>query len=88
MGLSYDSDRLMTDASYNVTIGSTYFNHLLGWNGSVPWRSPRTMPETGMSANGSLATAIREAKWTCSDGSRQFRTLKLALMFSELSKIA
>ncbi len=37
MGLSYDSDRLMSDPSYNVMIGSTYFNHLLGvWNGSIP----------------------------------------------------
>ena len=37
MGLSYDSYRLMSDPSYNVMIGSTYFNHLLGvWNGSVP----------------------------------------------------
>jgi soluble lytic murein transglycosylase len=27
----------MSDPSYNVMIGSTYFNHLLGvWNGSVP----------------------------------------------------
>lgn len=37
MGLSYDSYRLISDPSFNVALGSTYFNHLLTvWNGSVP----------------------------------------------------
>jgi soluble lytic murein transglycosylase len=37
LGVGYDSYRLITDPSYNVMIGSAYFNHLLGvWNGSVP----------------------------------------------------
>jgi len=37
MGVGYDSYRLMSDPSYNVLIGSAYFNRLLNtWNGSVP----------------------------------------------------
>lgn len=37
MGLSFDSYRLISDPSYNVMIGSAYFQRLLNnWNGSVP----------------------------------------------------
>jgi soluble lytic murein transglycosylase len=37
MGVGYDSYRLLTDPSYNVTIGSSYFQRMLNiWNGSVP----------------------------------------------------
>ena len=37
MGVGYDSYRLISDPSYNVMIGSGYFNRLLNnWNGSVP----------------------------------------------------
>ena len=37
MGVGFDSYRLMSDPSYNVLIGSAYFNRLLNtWNGSVP----------------------------------------------------
>jgi soluble lytic murein transglycosylase len=37
MGVGYDSYRLISDPSYNVMIGSAYFNRLLNnWNGSVP----------------------------------------------------
>ena len=37
MGVGYDSYRLITDPSYNVMIGSAYFQRMLNmWNGSVP----------------------------------------------------
>jgi soluble lytic murein transglycosylase len=37
MGLSFDSYRLVSDPSYNVSIGSAYFQRMLNnWNGSVP----------------------------------------------------
>ena len=37
MGVGFDSYRLISDPSYNVLIGSAYFNRLLSnWNGSVP----------------------------------------------------
>lgn len=37
LGLGFDSYRLLSDPSYNVTIGSAYFQHLLNvWGGSVP----------------------------------------------------
>ena len=37
MGVGYDGYRLISDPSYNVMIGSAYFNRLLNtWNGSVP----------------------------------------------------
>ena len=37
MGVGYDSYRLISDPSYNVMIGSGYFNRLLNnWDGSVP----------------------------------------------------
>jgi soluble lytic murein transglycosylase len=37
MGASFDSYRLISDPSYNVLIGSAYFNRLLNnWGGSVP----------------------------------------------------
>ncbi|HEY6049262.1 MAG TPA: lytic transglycosylase domain-containing protein, partial [Sphingomicrobium sp.] len=37
MGVGYDSYRLISDPSYNVMIGSAYFQRLLNnWNGSVP----------------------------------------------------
>jgi soluble lytic murein transglycosylase len=37
MGLGFDSYRLLTDPSYNVTIGSAYFQHMLNiWDGNVP----------------------------------------------------
>jgi soluble lytic murein transglycosylase len=37
MGVGYDSYRLTSDPSYNVMIGSAYFNRLLNnWNGSIP----------------------------------------------------
>jgi soluble lytic murein transglycosylase len=37
MGLAFDSYRLISDPSYNVMIGSAYFQRLLNtWNGSVP----------------------------------------------------
>jgi len=37
MGVGFDSYRLMSDPSYNVLIGSAYFNRLLdNWNGSIP----------------------------------------------------
>jgi soluble lytic murein transglycosylase len=37
MGVGFDSYRLISDPSYNVLIGSAYFNRLLNnWNGSVP----------------------------------------------------
>jgi soluble lytic murein transglycosylase len=37
MGVGFDSYRLISDPSYNVMIGSAYFQRLLNnWNGSVP----------------------------------------------------
>lgn len=37
MGVGYDGYRLISDPSYNVMIGSSYFQRLLNnWNGSVP----------------------------------------------------
>jgi soluble lytic murein transglycosylase len=37
MGVGFDSYRLISDPSYNVMIGSSYFNRLLNnWGGSVP----------------------------------------------------
>jgi soluble lytic murein transglycosylase len=37
MGVGFDDYRLIRDPSYNVMIGSAYFNRLLNnWNGSVP----------------------------------------------------
>jgi soluble lytic murein transglycosylase len=37
MGMGYDGNRLTTDPSYNVMLGSAYFQRLLNnWNGSVP----------------------------------------------------
>jgi soluble lytic murein transglycosylase len=37
MGLGFDGYRLISDPSYNVLIGSAYFNRLLNtWNGSIP----------------------------------------------------
>src|SRR5205085_3858044 len=37
MSLGYDSYRLLTDANYNVAIGSAYFQHMLNlWGGNVP----------------------------------------------------
>jgi soluble lytic murein transglycosylase len=37
MGLGYDPNRLLTDPSYNVMLGSAYFQRLLDqWGGNVP----------------------------------------------------
>jgi soluble lytic murein transglycosylase len=37
MGVGYDSYKLISDPSYNVMIGSAYFNRLLNnWGGSIP----------------------------------------------------
>jgi soluble lytic murein transglycosylase len=37
MGVGFDSYRLVSDPSYNVMIGSAYFQRLLNnWNGSIP----------------------------------------------------
>ena len=37
MGMGYDGDRLTSDPSYNVMLGSAYFQRLLNnWGGSVP----------------------------------------------------
>jgi soluble lytic murein transglycosylase len=37
MGVSFDAYRLVSDPSYNVMIGSAYFQRILNnWNGSVP----------------------------------------------------
>lgn len=37
MGIGYDSYRLLSDPSYNVMIGSAYFQRLLDtWDGSIP----------------------------------------------------
>ena len=37
MGVGYDSYRLLTDPSYNVMIGSAYFQRMLNiWDGSIP----------------------------------------------------
>ena len=37
MGVGYDSYRLISDPSYNVMLGSAYFQRMLNiWNGSVP----------------------------------------------------
>jgi soluble lytic murein transglycosylase len=37
MGMGYDSGRLTSDPSYNVALGSAYFQRMLNiWNGSVP----------------------------------------------------
>jgi soluble lytic murein transglycosylase len=37
MGIGYDGYRLITDPSYNVTIGSAYFQRMLNiWDGNVP----------------------------------------------------
>jgi soluble lytic murein transglycosylase len=37
MGLSFDSYKLISDPSYNVMIGSAYFQHMLDiWGGNVP----------------------------------------------------
>ena len=37
IGVGFDSSRLLTDPSYNVMLGSSYFQHMLDvWGGSVP----------------------------------------------------
>jgi soluble lytic murein transglycosylase len=37
MGVGFDSYRLLSDPTYNVMLGSAYFQHMLDvWNGSVP----------------------------------------------------
>jgi soluble lytic murein transglycosylase len=37
MGVGYDSYRLISDPSYNVMIGSSYFQRMLNiWNGNIP----------------------------------------------------
>ncbi|HEY8593551.1 MAG TPA: lytic transglycosylase domain-containing protein [Sphingomicrobium sp.] len=37
MGLGYDGSRLLTDPSYNVTLGSAYIQRMLNiWDGNVP----------------------------------------------------
>jgi soluble lytic murein transglycosylase len=37
MGVGYDGSRLTSDPSYNIMLGSTYFQRMLNiWNGSVP----------------------------------------------------
>ena len=37
IGVGYDSSRLLSDPSYNVLLGSTYFQRLLNmWDGNVP----------------------------------------------------
>jgi soluble lytic murein transglycosylase len=37
MGMSYDSQRLLTDPTYNISLGSAYFDRMLNiWNGNVP----------------------------------------------------
>jgi soluble lytic murein transglycosylase len=37
LGIGFDSYKLISDPSYNVTIGSAYFQRMLNtWNGSVP----------------------------------------------------
>jgi soluble lytic murein transglycosylase len=37
LGMGFDSYKLLSDPSYNVTIGSAYFQRMLNtWNGSVP----------------------------------------------------
>jgi len=37
MRIGYDSYRLITDPNYNVSIGSSYFQHMLDiWGGNVP----------------------------------------------------
>jgi soluble lytic murein transglycosylase len=37
LGIGFDSNRLLSDPSYNVMIGSAYFQRMLNtWNGSVP----------------------------------------------------
>jgi soluble lytic murein transglycosylase len=37
IGVGFDSSRLLTDPSYNVMLGSSYFQHMLDvWDGSVP----------------------------------------------------
>jgi soluble lytic murein transglycosylase len=37
MGVGFDSYKLISDPSYNVMIGSAYFNRLLNnWGGSIP----------------------------------------------------
>ena len=37
MGVGFDSYRLLVDPSYNVAIGSSYFQHMLNvWDGSIP----------------------------------------------------
>jgi soluble lytic murein transglycosylase len=37
MGIGYDGYRLLTDPGYNVSIGSSYFQHMLDiWDGNVP----------------------------------------------------
>jgi len=37
LGLGYDNYRLISDPSYNVTLGSAYFQRMLNiWNGNVP----------------------------------------------------
>jgi soluble lytic murein transglycosylase len=37
MGIGYDGYRLITDPSYNITIGSAYFQRMLNiWDGNVP----------------------------------------------------
>jgi soluble lytic murein transglycosylase len=37
MGVGYDGGRLTSDPSYNIMLGSAYFQRMLNiWNGSVP----------------------------------------------------
>jgi soluble lytic murein transglycosylase len=37
VGVGYDSSRLVSDPSYNVLLGSTYFQRMMkNWNGSDP----------------------------------------------------
>ena len=84
MGVGFDSYRLISDPSYNVMIGSAYFQRMLNiWDGNVPLavasynagsRQCRQMGATNM--------ATRAARSTCSSGSRRSRTRRPGPMCS------
>ena len=53
MGVGYDYSALTSDPSYNVMLGSAYFQRLVNiWAAVIRWPSPATTRERATSANG------------------------------------
>ena len=84
IGVGYDARRLLSDPSYNVMLGSAYFQRMLNnWNGNVPLAVASYNAGSGnvrkwISAYGDP----RAARSTCSAGSRRSRSPKPTAMSS------